>query len=350
VIAFFLLWLGCSEPPVEEPVVRSVRVVTFGDAEAGGERQFSGRAKPANEASVSFKVSGRIVSLPVKVGSEVSRGDILAKVDSSDYQLKLQQAQASLAQARANAVAAKSAASRVEKLYINNNASTAEVESARAEAAASGAQVAAASRERDLARTQLNDATLTAPLTGKILEVLKNESEMANVGEAIVRMAGEGGLEVEFGVPSRDIGRVRQDMEIRAAFPALQETYEGTITEVGADASSGAFPVTAALHLTDDAVRAGMTANVSLDLPRGQATPTLPAIAVGQDKGGNFVWVVAPQSDGMASVSRRGVEVGDLAGAGLTIEEGLDVGELVATAGVSKLTEGQIVRLPEGEL
>jgi hypothetical protein len=70
---------------------------------------------------------------------------------------------------------------------------------------------------------------------------------------------------------------------------------------------------------------------------------------VGEDRQGRFVWVVAPTGEGEATVSRREIQTGDLVASGpvsaLEVLSGLEEGDLVVTAGVASLEEGQRVRI-----
>jgi multidrug efflux pump subunit AcrA (membrane-fusion protein) len=72
----------------------------------------------------------------------------------------------------------------------------------------------------------------------------------------------------------------------------------------------------------------------------------VPAVAVGEDRKGRFVYIVEPAGKDLGKVLRREVEVGDLTGSGLEISSGLAVGDIVVTAGLSFLEEGRKVRLP----
>jgi multidrug efflux pump subunit AcrA (membrane-fusion protein) len=70
----------------------------------------------------------------------------------------------------------------------------------------------------------------------------------------------------------------------------------------------------------------------------------LPPIAVGEDEAGRFVWVLEDAGDGTATVHRRAVTVGALTSDGLEIRDGLEDGERVVTAGVTRIHDGQKVR------
>jgi len=90
-----------------------------------------------------------------------------------------------------------------------------------------------------------------------------------------------------------------------------------------------------------------MTANVTIKLISGseQETIRVPTVAVGEEDDENFVYVVQLVHGDTATVHKRIVNVGELTGEGFEITQGLEDGEMVVTAGLSKLTEGLKVRL-----
>ena len=71
----------------------------------------------------------------------------------------------------------------------------------------------------------------------------------------------------------------------------------------------------------------------------------VPAVAVGEDREGRFAFVVEPGEEGIGIARRRTVDVGDLTAEGLEVLEGLNDGEIVVTAGISRIADGQQVRL-----
>ena len=105
--------------------------------------------------------------------------------------------------------------------------------------------------------------------------------------------------------------------------------------------------VTVRLIAPDPDMRPGMAADVSF---RFRAVSSrnfivVPAIAVGEDRGGRFVFVVEPTGEGLGIVHRRDVTVGELTSDGLEVVSGLSDGDRVITAGVSKIQDGLTVRM-----
>ena len=85
-----LLVAGCGSPPAaEEEVVRALRVMEIGDVAEFSGRSFPGRAAAFQEVNLSFRVGGPLITLPVKIGDQVSAGDVLARIDPRDFEVNV---------------------------------------------------------------------------------------------------------------------------------------------------------------------------------------------------------------------------------------------------------------------
>jgi RND family efflux transporter MFP subunit len=160
--------------------------------------------------------------------------------------------------------------------------------------------------------------------------------------------------EVEVGMPEVFIARVYSGEKVEVTFDALGgRSFTATVTEVGV-ASTGlatTFPVKVRLDQDESAILPGMAAEVHFRFEDegDRERLVVPAVAVGEDPRGRFVFVVEDQGDGTALVARRDVTIGALTSdGGLEILHGLADGEQVVTAGVSRLTDGRRVRLNPG--
>ena len=97
------LWIaGCQPEPTEQaPVIRPVRTITVVSTAGERYRIFTGTAKAGQQTTLSFKVSGTILQLNIKVGDRVRKDSILAALDLRDYNLSEQEAQAALVRSQA---------------------------------------------------------------------------------------------------------------------------------------------------------------------------------------------------------------------------------------------------------
>ena len=353
-LLFLATLAGCEEAPVDEEVlvrpVRYTRVVAQGISES---RTFSGTARAELETDLSFRVGGTLISRPVNVGSHVNRGEVVAILDSTDFQVRLDEAMAGLARAEAERRNANASYERTRDLYENQNASRTQLDSARSLAESAEAQFRAASQQVEAARLQLSYATLTAPQQCNVAQTFTEINQNVSPGQAVVRLNCGQCPEVVVSVPETDISKITEGMNVAVGVSALpDEDLEGVVKEVGIATSGGGTTYAVSITLQDQctAVRSGMTVDVTFDFPTAGAIGNLvvPYVSVGEDRNGRFVFVLEPDDQGRLFARRRQVSVGAATAGGIVITEGLSVGELIATAGVRRLSEGQEVTLLGG--
>ena len=342
---------GCGEPEAEpETTLRPVRTVTVEPTSTSRSRIFSGTSRSKLESRLSFKVSGTVESIPIEVGETLEAGQLIAALDSSLLDLQAQQAEADLRQAQAANRNAAASYQRVKGLYVGNNASRDDLDSARAAAESSEAQMKAAEKRLELARLNVSFTRLYAKADCTVAAVNVEVNENVSVGSPIATVTCGSELEVELSVPESLIGELKKGMAATVTFDAFPgETFEGVVSEVGVGAGGGgAFEVTVALAGEHPRLRSGLAAEVSFQVATGgrEQVILVPLAAVVQDGDGAFVYVAegagaeVAGGDGQAVVRRRDVQLGELTELGMEVVDGLNAGDQVITAGVSVIREG----------
>lgn len=355
-----LLAAGCGDSEVveTEPVIRPVRTTTAVVTDGVRERVFSGSARAGLASKLSFKVAGTVSRVSVEVGDTVAEGDLVAELDPEDYRLKVQEANASLQQARAALRNDEKNYERVQTLWENDNVGDADLDAARAKAEAARATVSSIETSLERLRREEGYTRLLAPSAGRIASVLAQEGENVAPGQQVALLTSEARPEVRIAVPEVLIAELRRGETARITFDAVPgRTFQGTVTEVGVAATGGVttFPVTLALEDSSALVLPGMAAQVVFRIEPGDPRPRvlLPPVAVQHDRDGSFVYVAEPLEagdggeEGLAVCRRRPVEIGELTAGGLEVFAGLEEGERVVDAGVSKIQDGLIVRLQD---
>jgi RND family efflux transporter MFP subunit len=353
-----LLLGACQEPPPVETVLRPVRYERVSTSQEARTRTFAGVARASVESNLSFRVPGTVERVAVSVGQQVRRGDTLAIMDPTDYELKVQEALAGLAQATAASRNAEADYERVRGLYENNNASRRELDGARANSESSRAQVQAAEKRLEQARQQVAYTRLKAPIDGLVAAVNVEVNENVNAGQKVVLLTAGSETEVEVALPESVISGVELGQDVEVRFDALPgRVFDASVTEAGVASVGTAttFPVTVKLARSEADIRSGMAAEVSFRFSTAatQGRMLVSPVAVGEDRDGRFVFVLdtsaGSSEDGAATgvVQRRAVTVGELTGEGLEILSGLENGELVVTAGVRRLSDGERVEVQE---
>jgi RND family efflux transporter MFP subunit len=353
IIVCSALLIGCEqEKTTEEPRLRSVKYQEIKTNNLGASRTFSGLAKSSQEANLSFKIVGTIQSLPMKVGQQLKAGQLIAQLDSSQYELQIQQSQAALAQAKAGLRNAKASFERLKGLYENNNASRNDLDAARASAESNQAQVRAANKGLELARLNLSYTQLKSNKDCRVAEVNVKNNENVGSGQSIVKVNCGQQMDVEVAVPGLYVTSIMQDMPVEVTFSTLPgKKLAATVSEVGVASSGGGatFPVTVSLKNNPQGLRSGMVAEVLFNFSHKASAGDIivvPAIAVSEDMQGRYVYIVNPgDTKNVGIIKRINVSVGELTANGLTITEGLTATDKVVTAGVTVIRDGLKVRM-----
>ena len=347
-----LLGLGCSsEEPQVAPEVRPVRVHRVELSGATISRSLAGVSRAGVESRLSFRVSGTVDAVHVVLGDSVRRGQALARLDPTDYELKVGEAKAGLAQGQANLRKAEADYERARALYENENVSKSELDAARAGSESAQAAMESGSKRLEQANQQLGYTVLRAPSDGAIASVSVEVNENVRAGQEMFLLTAGKQPEIEVAVPEVMIRLVEVGQPVSATFDALPgQAFPAKVIEVGVAVTGAAstFQVTVQLDGSDPGIRSGMAAEVTFRVQEGVPGDTIivPGVAVGEDDAGRFVYVVEPGADGLATVRRRDVEVGRLT-EGIEIVSGLSPGEVVVTAGVRRLSDGLKVRYEE---
>lgn len=343
---------ACDRESVEmEPVIRPVRYERVVRQGTERTRIFSGAARARRETLVSFRVGGMLVEFPVIVGDQVKAGQLIGRLDPTDYEVQVQEAQAGLARASAEQRNAQADYERTLSLYENRNASRSDLDAARAQAESADAQVTASRQHLEAARLQLSYSRLYAPEDCTIAERFVERNQNVAIGQSIVRLDCGDCPEVTVSVAETIIEGIQPGTNVEVSVDALPgQSFDAKVTEIGvASGRAGtAYPVTVVLQEQCDAVRSGMAADVAFSFPLETAPGELivPGLSVGEDREGRYVFVLEPDDEGNWRARRRPVEMGEVLGDyGIVIRSGIHEGELVVTAGTRRITDGQQVKL-----
>jgi len=344
---------GCTEEIEEPEVIRPVRYLRVESSDAVRQRTYSGVARAGQESRLSFQVSGQVLEVPVNVGDQVKKGDTIARIDPADFSLQLQNAQAAAAQSKAQERNAKATYERTRALYENQNASRQDLDADRTAYDSARAALASANQQIRLRQRQLGYTHLQAPEAGTIATVDIEVNEYVQAGERVATLLAGEQIEVSVPVPSSVIRNIERGDDVEVHFDVLEgdQALPGKVTEVGVSSVSGAttFPVTVRLTEGERLVRAGMAADVTFLFASEGSGPrfALPLSAVGEDREGRFVFKLKDVANNLGRVERSPVEVGEILSSGIEVLSGVAPGDLVVTAGVSRIYDGLQVRVPD---
>ncbi len=346
-----LLLVSCGGKQEPDEQIRPVFYQVIGKQSVGEVRSFAGISQPGNEAKLSFRVGGNIEEISVELGDSLKKGEVIARLDKTDYRINYDKAVISQKNAEVQLITARSAYQRIENLYAANNASLSDYERAKAQYESALAMVSTAEAQAGAAYNQLNYTTLRAPYDGTITAILADENEMTGAGNPIAVFSSTSNIEVRTAVPENVIGQVKKGQLVTVAFGSLPDTsFTAIISEVSTGISNtSVYPVIVRLTESSGQLLPGMTGTVaiplvSMDKTRGSVI--LSSDAVSHDRKGDFVYVAQKSDDPEIYLARRRqVTIGELTPGGYPVKEGLREGDLVITAGLRFLFDGRKVRL-----
>ncbi|WP_299458818.1 efflux RND transporter periplasmic adaptor subunit [uncultured Microscilla sp.] len=353
VVLIFLCLNACGgkeEKKVE--VLRPVKYKKVGIYSGEKIRTFSGIAKAAGEVVLSFRAGGIITEVKAKVGNRVKKGDLIARLDNVEARLALEKSATSVNSALSGMNTAKSELDRVKTLYEKNSASLKEYQAARNAYQNALAQYESAKRNQSIQATQTKYGFIYAPQSGVIAGVDGDVGESVQPGHQFATLNAGDGMQIEVGIPENLINKITTEMEVDLSFSSLdKKTFKGSVVEVAQITDKGAatYKVKIDVIAPVSTIRPGMAADVTFKFGKKQKEEkhkvVVPVKAVGEDGNGNFVFVVTSKDGKVGVVKKRKVVIGEISSDGFEIKTGLSQGELIATAGLQTLLDGQKVKL-----
>jgi HlyD family secretion protein len=252
----------------------------------------TGTVEPIDMVEIKSKASGLITHMPVEVGSLVKKGDLLAQIDPRDVQNQYNQALAAVHAAEANVAVTKAAKERSDALFAQNIITADEHEKATLDDANAQSQLVAARTNLDLALQRRQDATVTAPITGTVLEqpvtegtVIASATTSASGGTTLLQMADLGRVRMRAMVGETDIGNVKPGQSATVTVDAFpQRTFAGRVEKVEPQAvvqqSVTNFPVLISVSNESGLLLPGMNGEVSMLVDERDSVPAIPVDAV----------------------------------------------------------------------
>lgn len=294
---------------------------------------YPGRIKAAADVDLSFRVAGPIVRIPVEVGQFVRKGEVIAEIDPRDYELQLKATEAEYKQIKAEA-------ERVIELYNRKSVPVNDYDKAVA-----GLQQITAKYSAHA--NALKDTRLLAPFDGYVQKKYFDVSETVAAGMPVLSMINTRYFEVEIDVPSGDYVRqhlFRHFSCMADVFP--DRVFPLELIDITKKSNMNQL-YGIRLRLKPDGevpLAAGMSVNVTIGYDAGSSALTLvPLSAVFDENGDSFVWIYQPAQK---KITRRQVRIRQILKAGtVVLDQGVEAGETVITAGVHKLKEGMTVEL-----
>jgi RND family efflux transporter MFP subunit len=381
--------VGRAGSDVDARTPKAVRLVTV-DAPTGAESTtYSAIVTPNAQVALAFRVSGYIVDVcrikgadgrtrPVEPGAALTKGLVLGRVRTSDYQALVDKAQgsrdessagihaaeAARAEAQAALTQAESDFERIAALWEQESVtkpaydtSKARLDTAKAKVDAATASVTAANQRSTAAGAQLQEARialadteLRAPFDAILLERHVEVGTLVSPGAPAFTIADLNLVKARFSVPDTALEMFRADMPLPLTVDAFaNESFQGRVLSVApaADPKSRSFEIIVSIENPTLKLRAGMIASTHVAgeaANRRQVRIPIDALVHDPIRDQYVVYTLERNSGGITSVKAVPVRPGPLVGNQVSIIDGLTGGERIVASGANLLQSGDVVK------
>ncbi|HEX5130064.1 MAG TPA: efflux RND transporter periplasmic adaptor subunit, partial [Usitatibacter sp.] len=301
---------------------------------------FSGSLAPVVQTAVKSKVPGEVTRVLVREGEAVKDGQLLAQIDVTDLQSRVDAQLAGLEEARARLVIAEKNRMNNQQLlrqkFISQNAYDTIESTFEASAASARSQEA----QLRIARKALDDAAVRAPFAGIVASRTVHPGEKVGVDHPMFTLVDLARMEIEAPAPAFEIPAVRPGQHATFRVEGFERAFEGKVERINptTEANSRAITLYISVANPDGALKGGMFAKGQIVLDKSEAAAVIPSTAVREEAGQSYVFTIEG-----GKVVKRAVRIG--AGEpqqGLVeVKSGLEQGLTVVSARVSGLKDGQ---------
>lgn len=320
-------------------------------------RELPGRINSVRVAEVRARVAGILLKKELKEGQDVKAGEVMFEIDPAPLQAALQNANAQLARAQANADQAETLAKRYRRLIADNAVSKQEADNAESALAVAAAEVLAAKAQIDTVGLDLGYARVTAPISGRVGKAEVTEGALVGQGEPtlLATIQQLDPIYFDFTQSSGDFLAMKQAMEGKDAKVSLlledgneyAESGKLLFAETSVDETTGMITLRAEFPNPARALLPGMFARARVVQAVHENAVTIPQRAVIRKQGGEGSVLVLGEGDVVEARSiRTTIPTGDK----WLVSSGLKSGDRVIIEGLSKARPGaKVVAEPAGE-
>jgi RND family efflux transporter MFP subunit len=298
----------------------------------------SGALKASQSAVIKARVAGELMGLSVREGDTVQAGQVVARVDPTEFQARVRQAQQQADAAKAQVDIAQRQLDNNQALVNQGFISQTALITSQATLSGAKATHMAAVAALDVAAKALDDATLRSPMTGVVAQRLAQPGERVAIEARIVEVVNLSQLELEAALPASDASRVRVGMKARLQVEGLADPVEATVLRINPSAQAGSRSILIYLGIKGrEGMRQGLFAQGNLGTQSVRVL-AVPVNSVRTDKPQPYVQVL--QNDQVVHVTVKPGARSEGDGQSLMAVEGLSEGAQVLSASAGAVREG----------
>lgn len=311
----------------------------------------TGKVQPREKVEIKSKVAGQVERVYVDAGATIKKGQMLLRLDTTDYRREVERAQGEIDQAKIGLELAQLTLARREKALETRSVAEVEVELGRNDVKAKQVAVERAKVALSAAQDRLRYCEIASPMNGTVIErgiqpgeVVTPGVQATFEGKPLLTIADLSTLIVKVDLNQIDIAKVKLGQKVTLTLDALPgKTYAATLTKV-APASTlpkgkevDVFPVEATLDAADSSIKPGMTADVRIHIETKSSILTLPIEAIVKEAGQVYANRVTKDEQGKQKSTRVAIKLGARNDREVEVTEGIAEGEQVLIKPASSL-------------
>ena len=307
----------------------------------------TGTLRPVNQTVVKTKVQGELRELTVREGTSVRRGQLLGRLDLTEYEVRVKEREAQLKSAESQVDQTLRTLENTRQLKEKNFVSQSALDASRSAWEVAVGNRDAAAAQAALARKSLADAVLIAPIDGVVAERFAQPGEKLPIDGRVLSIVDLSKMEIEAPVPAAEIGSVKIGQSVELRIEGVSARQVGRIVRIAPATQAGtrSVPIYIALDNRDPSVRAGLFAQGVLAIDQRDGVLAIPIGAVRDAGGRTFVYAIANDK-----LIERDIKLGlrdETGGDGTRVEvvSGLNAGDRIVATNLGSLRAGSTVRV-----
>lgn len=308
----------------------------------------SGSLRAVNQASVKARVPGEVREVLVREGEGVKAGQVLIKMDASDYRARVDQAKGALEAARGQLEIATKARDNNKALLDKGFISKTAFDNAESQYGIARANVESARGALDVAQKALADTVIRAPISGLVSMRMVQPGEKVSADNRLLDVVDLRQMDLEAAVPSSDIMHVALGQEVRVKVEGMPNTLTGKVARINPATQAGSRSIMVYIQIDNPqgALRVGMFGEAQLTIAKKSGVLSVPQSAIQTDAGNPFVYAIENSTLVKKPVS-LGMRGDDGEGGAVEIAAGLEHGAQIVKTNLGILRAGTAVKFAQ---
>ena len=343
-----------TPPPMAAASAAQAIELTAGDvaraerAELTALLNVSGGLKAVQSAVVKARVAAELKTLTVREGDRVQAGQLIGRLDATEFNWKLRQAEDQAGAAKAQLEIAQKTLDNNKALVDQGFISRTALDTSVSSTAGAQASLQAARAAAELARKSVADSEVRAPISGLVAQRLVQPGERVSVDTKLVEIVDLSRIELEAAVAPEDVPALRVGQPAQVLIDGVAEPLAARVVRIAPSAQTGTRSVMAFLELSSTTgLRQGLFARANIELQRKMAL-VVPVSALRLDQARPYVLAIENGKAVQRRVTTGGrgdVMIEGRVEPAVEITEGLQAGTVVLRGTVGALREGTLLKL-----